>query len=69
MALGTVGAGGVGEEKPSLCLRDLPSKAQGDNERQYTLYQTSKDTIFLPVSPAVNIFFMARSWRLPSSYG
>lgn len=56
-------------EKMSLCLRDLSGKAQGDNERQHPLYQISKDTIFLSVSPAVRIFLMAGSRRLPCSHG
>lgn len=56
---------GIGEEKMSLCVGDLPGNSQEENQRQYALYQTPRDTIFLPVSAVVKIFSMAGSRRLP----
>lgn len=59
----------IGDEMMSLCVGDLPDNSQEDTEKQYPLYQTPKDMIFLSVSPALKSFSMAGSRSLPYSHG
>lgn len=56
---------GETERKDDFCiLGNLFDYVQGKSERQYPLYQTSKDVIFLSVSPAVTIFYTAWNRRM-----
>lgn len=57
----------------SFFVLGTSDKVQGESDRRYSLYQTSKDRIFLSVTPAVKIFFFfffaARNRRLLCSRG